>query len=265
MWFQKCILGEVCAKCAASKSGMGDYMAFEVRQPLRNDAAWQASVECQSLMCFIDGWDMHGCLGEAMHAGPLVLVCFGSASIIVGLCNKKHFLPHAIDAGCWQQRMQVQLDVAYVRFQLYLKDILHRESAQPYFTVKQFSMYSLRSFPFHKAKAMDALHIQAWLLHLFTNWYPNDHARTFLQGSQQFFLILRSSKRWLDDGDLDILSKARAAMLFGYRYLGRCAFMEGKARSPSEPKLHFLDHSYWEAMQTRENPGFYWVCSSEDS
>ena len=202
-----------------------------------------------------------------MHAGPLGICQLAAGVVLVELCEENVWQLPAGITNRWEERLALQLDLAYVDFRKWCNDF-STSATQPKFTPSRLNMKSLMSWPCLKAKASNCLKVQSWLAHKCAKHNAGPHGETralTMWGLDTFFTVGRNSGEWLEESQLKKFDRAARAMLFGYHALSSEASAFGRSRWEMRPKHHVLWHVWRDTLRTKRNPCWQWAFCDEDS
>ena len=114
---------------------------------------------------------------------------------------------------------------------------------------------------------MNAAALTDWLSSRFATLCEIDEedgiTRMCLWGFSSIYLVVKHKKRWLDDGERQLLEHAREASLHGFNWLSLYHCNRGTAFFAMKPKFHMIDHILRHAVRTGLNPRAYWTLADE--
>ena len=107
---------EVCHLCFCTAGGPRSYARFfDDFGPGRDTSAYLMSV-CgrASPWAKLPGFRLDMVVPEVMHCGPLGCCLYAGGSILLELCNNRHFETTLTHCTTWKERLQLQLSVAFL-------------------------------------------------------------------------------------------------------------------------------------------------------
>ena len=174
------------------------------------------------------------------------------------------------EIGRWRERLAFQLDVAYDKFKLFVKNN-KLEASQPRFKPCTLSVSTQTCWPKLKSKGHNCAIVSIFLMkeaeqasdaqaHLY-------HSRvllTCLTGFVRIWAICKHASTWMTPRECQKLSSARCMALQSYNILSDSCLAQGLYRYEVVPKLHKLDESLRRACLSGRNPMSIWTMSDED-
>ena len=261
-------LGDICVRCCATKRGRHNYANFNNDPPLRSEEEFRADLSVKTCaLLSVPGSHHTSILGELMHAGPLGVCPLAAGAVLVELCEENVWpLPAGITSR-WEERLALQLGLAYSEFRNWCKKERVR-ATQRKFTPARLNMSSLTSWPCLKAKAANCLKVQSWLAHKCAKHNHGEHGETralTMWGFDAFFTLCRKAGEWLSVDELARVDRSCRAFLFGYHALSAEAHAFSRTRWEMRPKHHVLRHVWKDTLRTARNPAWQWTFVDEDS
>ena len=263
---------EICHLCFATAGGPRSYARFfDDHGPGRDTLAYLMSV-CgrASPWSQLPGFRLDMVVPEVMHCGPLGCCLYAAGSMLWELCNIRYFEQAPGNFTTWQERLQVQLSVAFLNFKEYLTRNGQR-SNQKKFTVRMLSKTRLEDIPYLKAKASNAMMVCDWLSEATAqqaSLRPSEYGRKragMAWGLSTFFKILRlGGCPFLTGPELRLLRESRHAFLGNYHQLRALNAEVGRPLYPVTPKFHYLAHAESSAQESTINPKLFWTFKDED-
>ena len=173
----------------------------------------------------------------------------------------------------WKEKLQAQLDVAYLHFG---RVINHGgiQCSQQKFTVGSLSLAkSQHATAVTKGKAFNGHCVSVWLLQLFQERQDADLESQMICTSLWGFCAIwdvamdvkRRSSIICTEAEVERLRLGRRAAFSSLRWLAANAYAHGLSRFHLRPKFHLLDHCLRRCVRTRICFIAFWVFQQEDS
>ena len=172
------------------------------------------------------------------------------------------------DIGPWEERLDAQLAVAYVKFCDWAgqKGMGH---SHPKFTHLQLTLKRKTSEPILKTKAKNCVVVCAWIASEASEFKPGTYGEIramVLNAFVSLWDLLHATRfpNWeLSDAQVASLKTIREELLLGYHWLSKENYGSGKAAYHCIPKFHKVDKMLRRAIRTKVSPTMFWTFLSE--